>query len=831
VLYELEDVRRSFDAPALKRGEFYSANHRVVNVQADALHGITADVVGPERLPYAVILRVESHDGARAIRAVCSCMQQNCKHAAAVALAAMDLDAALRQAQDDTTVTIDERDPVPVLRLSSVASAPGRKAALVADLSFAYDRTLISPGDPRRELRSADGRTVWPRRTPFERYCMERVRAFGLGYADRERWLTFSSETVPLLRAEGWRVDIDPAFPYRVVAAGDDWSAEVYDTGSPQWFELELGVEVEGKRVSLLPVLIDALKRVGIDMNADPAALARLTTPLLGKLPNGSYVALAPERVARLLATLAGLFGDDGPVRGERARIPTLRAGALADLEGVTMRWTDAQSVRALFDDIAAFAKRPIKMPSTFKGVLRPYQRDGVAWLQALRVHDLGGILADDMGLGKTVQMLAHIAIEHAAKRLHSPVLVVAPTSVVPNWRAEIARFLPRTRVLSLAGPDRAGLFAEIDDAQIVLTSYALLTRDADRLAERNWSIVVLDEAQAIKNPRAKAAIAARRLRAHQRIALSGTPIENHLEELWSIFACAVPGLLPERARFAKVFRTPIESHGDDARRRTLAARVRPFLLRRIKERVAEELPEKTEIVHHVELSGAQRDLYETIRLTMHKHVRDEVERRGLARSRIVVLDALLKLRQVCCDPRLLKLPVAQAVKESQKLDALLEMLETLLEDGRRILLFSQFTSMLDLIKPELTRRDMPFVELRGDTRDRETPVAQFQNHEVPLFLISLRAGGTGLNLTAADTVIHYDPWWNPAVERQATDRAHRIGQQQHVFIYKLIAEHTVEERILELQERKGALAASLFDEAAGEKLDLNLDDLERLFS
>jgi len=231
-----------------------------------------------------------------------------------------------------------------------------------------------------------------------------------------------------------------------------------------------------------------------------------------------------------------------------------------------------------------------------------------------------------------------------------------------------------------------------------------------------------------------------------------------------------------------------------------------------------------------VELAGEQRDLYETIRLAMHKRVRDEVGRRGLARSRIVVLDALLKLRQVCCDPRLLKLQAAAGVRESAKLEALLEMLESLLEDGRRVLLFSQFTSMLDLIVPELHARNIPFVELRGETRDRETPVNRFQAKDVPLFLISLKAGGTGLNLTAADTVIHYDPWWNPAVERQATDRAHRIGQTQHVFVYKFIAEGTVEERILELQERKGQLAETLFDETAAAPLRLEMSDIERLF-
>ncbi len=789
VFLQPEDITRSFDERTLKRARFYFLNHYVVNVAMHPHFGASAEVFGPQHLPSAVTLQASMQDGALFLEGKCSDGLANCEHAAALALFLRDEVWELPVVNPDDDV---ELDPIPVLRLGAGPSA---------ELFFDYDGHLVRPDNAR------------PMHLPFERYCSERLRSFNLAYADRDKWLRFSSEMLAQLIADDWQIDIDPAFPYRVVKAGSEWRADVYDGPSAQWFELELGVDVEGKRVSLLPLLIDALRRSGLDLGADAAAIARLDKPLLGKLPNGTYVALEPERVARVLSTLAGLFGEDG-ARGERAKIPLVRAGALADLEGITMRWTDARSVRMLFDEITAYAKRPIEVPAMFEGTLRPYQRDGVAWLQALREHELGGILADDMGLGKTVQMLAHIAIEHHAGRLTNPVLVVAPTSVIPNWRAEIARFVPTLP------PDR-----------IELTSYGLLGRDANIYAQRDFSMVVLDEAQFIKNPRTKAAAAARQLHAQQTVALSGTPIENHLEELWSIFAFAVPGLLPERSRFARVFRTPIERRGDPSRRRALAARVRPFLLRRVKERVEQDLPEKTEIVQRIELSGAQRDLYETIRLAMHLRVREEIERRGIERSRIIVLDALLKLRQVCCDPRLLKLPAAAAVKESHKLDALLEMLESLIEDGRRVLVFSQFTSMLDLIKPALVKRSMPFVELRGDTKDRETPVARFQNGEVPIFLISLKAGGTGLNLTAADTVIHYDPWWNPAVERQATDRAHRIGQTQHVFVYKLCAQNTVEERILELQERKGALAAELLDETSSEKLDLNLDELDRLFS
>jgi SNF2 family DNA or RNA helicase len=278
------------------------------------------------------------------------------------------------------------------------------------------------------------------------------------------------------------------------------------------------------------------------------------------------------------------------------------------------------------------------------------------------------------------------------------------------------------------------------------------------------------------------------------------------------------------------LYRTPIEKHGDDARRRSLARRIRPFLLRRTKDQVEADLPAKTEIVRPVELSGGQRDLYETVRTSMHERVRAEIEARGLARSRIVVLDALLKLRQVCCDPRLVKLDAAKRVKDSAKLELLMQMLEELLPEGRRVLLFSQFTSMLELIERELASRSIGYLKLTGETRDRATPVRRFQEGKVPLFLISLKAGGTGLNLTAADTVIHYDPWWNPAVENQATDRAHRIGQDKPVFVYKLIVSGSVEEKISALQASKAALAAGVLGEDVQSSLPLTAEDVAALF-
>ncbi|MBF0094786.1 MAG: DEAD/DEAH box helicase, partial [Alphaproteobacteria bacterium] len=307
--------------------------------------------------------------------------------------------------------------------------------------------------------------------------------------------------------------------------------------------------------------------------------------------------------------------------------------------------------------------------------------------------------------------------------------------------------------------------------------------------------------------------------------------MENHLGELWSLFDFLLPGFLGDEAWFRRFFRTPIEKRGDETRRAVLARRVRPFLLRRTKEQVAADLPPKTEILQGVELDGPQRDLYEAIRLSMHARIREEIAERGLARSRITILDALLKLRQVCCDPRLLKTASGRKGVSSAKLRSLMDMLPNLVDEGRRVLLFSQFTEMLGLIEAEVTRAEIPFVKLTGQTRDRTTPVDRFQAGEIPLFLISLKAGGTGLNLTAADTVIHYDPWWNPAVEAQATDRAHRIGQNKAVFVYKMVAVGTVEEKMMELQERKRALANGVYGGSADEAAQLSPEDLEALFA
>ncbi|MBF3327438.1 DEAD/DEAH box helicase, partial [Pseudomonas aeruginosa] len=374
-----------------------------------------------------------------------------------------------------------------------------------------------------------------------------------------------------------------------------------------------------------------------------------------------------------------------------------------------------------------------------------------------------------------------------------------------------------------------------IDENDLVMTTYALLTRHAAELGKPRSHLLILDEAQNIKNATTKAAVAARELAARHRLCLTGTPLENHLGELWSLFHFLMPGWLGDARQFAQDYRTPIEKHGDEARLSHLAARLRPFLLRRTKEQVASELPPKSEFTQFVELSEAQRELYETVRLALDRKVREEIARRGLARSRIVILEALLKLRQVCCDTRLLQRQEDGArsgrALSSGKLAYLLDMLDELIAEGRRVLLFSQFTSMLALIEDALRQRGVDYVLLTGETRDRRAPVQRFQSGKVPVFLISLKAGGVGLNLTAADTVIHYDPWWNPAVENQASDRAYRIGQDKPVFVYRLIARGTVEEKIQHLQQEKAALADGLFSEGNGDGWKLDEADIDALFA
>ena len=593
-------------------------------------------------------------------------------------------------------------------------------------------------------------------------------------------------------------------------------------------------MELDGQRHNVLPWLPDLIAQAA-QHPPDPATGQPQLPPFV-YVPRGDaqggFVRLPTEPLRPWLAALLELVGERGVDFSQPSlrlsRLEALRASAALG-EGAV--WQGAASLQALVQKLqGASPIAEVPLPASMHASLRPYQQQGLNWLQFLRAQGLGGILADDMGLGKTLQTLAHIQVEKDAGRLTAPALVIAPVSLMGNWHSEAARFCPGLRTLVLHGAGRHELSDSVAEHDLVIAPYSLLQRDRERWLQLQWHLVVLDEAQNIKNASTNVAQVVSALQARHRLCLSGTPMENHLGEIWSLFHFLMPGFLGSQQRFRELFRNPIEKQGDTGRLAQLRARVAPFMLRRTKALVASELPPKVETVMRVELTGAQADLYETIRLGMEKTVREALHSKGLAKSQITILDALLKLRQVCCDPHLVPLESARQVRESAKMAQLMELLPEMLAEGRRVLLFSQFTSMLGLIEAELQARGLPWVKLTGQSQKRDEIIQRFTSGEVPLFLISLKAGGVGLNLPQADTVIHYDPWWNPAAEAQATDRAHRIGQTQNLWVVKMVAQGTIEERILALQERKAQLAQSIYGgEAARREPLFTESDLQQL--
>ena len=693
----------------------------------------------------------------------------------------------------------------PVLGLRSVEAPDetGRPAMLDAlTVDFDYEGVLVPADDERqfvRVQRAGDG----PGHQSFVRRDREaettalallrdegfqqmrvgdgpnakgRVALIHRGRDAGERWQAFMAERVPALLALGWRNTIERDFGPRPVSLVGAYDLRVTDAVAGH-FALDFGIEIDGTRMPLVPILARLLERGGY------AAAKVIDGELITSLDDGRVIKLPAERIRRLLAVMADLIEAARRTIGGALVLEETEAASVLDLEDLLpTRWENAAAIEAYAAKFRGEAEiEPVQVPAAFTATLRPYQQQGVDWLQHLRAHGMGGFLADDMGLGKTAQTIAHIVVEKAEGRLDRPALIVVPTSLVANWGAELRKFAPGLRVAVLHGSDRHARRAELAGTDVVITTYTVLARDIEEMKEHAWHLVVLDEAQVIKSPDAKATKAVCQLDTRHRLALSGTPIENNLQELWSEFAFLMPGLLGDRRGFAKRFRTPIEKNNDAVRRVQLIRRIKPFLLRRTKAEVAPELPPKHTILRRVDLGAEQRELYDTIRGTLLDTVREKLTDLTASQGRIVVLDALLKLRQVCCDPRLVKLPAARQVEGSSKLDDLMEMIGEMLPEGRRILLFSQFTSMLDLIKPRLDEAGIRYVELRGDTRDRAEPVRAFEAGEVPLFLISLKAGGRGLNLISADTVIHYDPVVEPGgrgsgVGSRAPNRPNQVG-------------------------------------------------------
>jgi len=641
--------------------------------------------------------------------------------------------------------------------------------------------------------------------------------------------LAFVEAGLPRRKAQNWNIQVHKSWPLKESTLWSDITARIKDT--ERGLKLDLMLDRQGARLDLAPLITEIFGLLPLDAagnlpkNFDlEAALAG--TSILMADGKKTCTSIEPRLLARIIRSLLDNVTNLEPFHPAEAGRYRDFADDLAD-SGITLEGDDSLLERAarlqgLNERIEA------SPPATFKGQLRPYQLVGYQWIKTLRETQFGGVLADDMGLGKTIEALAFLADLHLEQKNAMPSLVIAPTSVVGAWQRAAETFTPDLKVEVLHGLRRHGRL-EVDDlAHIYVTTYALLHRDRAVLNARHWACVIADEAQAAKNPTSNAAKRLRELNADTRLAVTGTPVENNLKDLWSLFDWVVPGLLGNREKFTTLYRTPIERMGSESAQALLNVRTRPFILRRTKEEVETDLPLKTEIIETVALGEDQQVLYESVRLTMDSQVRKMIAAKGIVASHISILAALLQLRQVCCDPRLLK-TVKGSPPPSAKFERLFEMLESLLAEGRRIIVFSQFVEMLKLIRAEVQARKWRYQWLDGATTHRDKVVDAFQSGKAELFLISLKAGGAGITLTAADTVILYDPWWNPQVERQAMDRVHRIGQDKPVFVYRLVSEGTVEEAIHQLQAKKRALADALFEGGATSGAAFTPEDIDLL--
>lgn len=753
-------------------------------------------------------------------------------------------------------------EPVGILRFDrfdhQIQNAESITQQLAAEVSFEYPAGMVLSGDlakafkgrldsqavlqqrdlgqEKKLLKQLDAvsRHVWLHQHGEFNPSFRKTAPKSYLFAQSSNWLRLILMPAEQLQQLGWTIVHGQHSPLKVqkmhtpqIEVQPHPSDEGHD--GIDWFGVGMKIQTEdGQQYDLIELLSEMVTRYPELL--EPDFFARYadehTLPLIA--PNGVIMLF---RVGDLRPIISYLFDLMSRERTEgRVKIDQYDALRLLDLQHILgMQWAGTDRLQRLQQQFKQGIEQQLPTPDGFVGELRHYQQQGLAWLQFLRQSEHAGILADDMGLGKTAQTLAHIQLEKNQNRLDRPVLIVAPTSLMSNWRQEAEKFTPELKVLTLHGADRAERFAEISQHDLILTTYPLLARDEAVLKETAYHLLILDEAQNIKNPKTKMAQVVRQLSARHRLCLTGTPMENHLGELWSLYHFLMPGFLGDQASFNKRYRTPIEKQQHQHVRQALAARVRPFMLRRRKTEVAKELPPKTLINVNVEMYPAQQKLYEAVRAGMQASIAAKIAEKGFQRSQIEILDALLKLRQVCCHPSLLKLQQFDNRAESAKLDRLLEMVQELVEEGRRILIFSQFTSMLSLIEAALQAAKIATVKLTGQTQKRAEVVEAFQHGEIPVFLISLKAGGTGLNLTTADTVIHYDPWWNPAAEDQASDRAWRIGQDKPVFVYKLITQNSIEEKILQLQQRKAKLSQGVLSEDTEQTVKFDQQELAQL--
>jgi len=699
-----------------------------------------------------------------------------------------------------------EEKPRP--RLVIVPTKNGNRTRLYGKLSFLYGDSPIELDDPQGTVLKHDEKVVHRRSPAAEEELLSNLTDFGLrmntdGKSETHVWLPKKQFTkiTHQLTESGWSVEADGR---RIRRAG---AFNLSVASNINWFELEGGCDFEGRQVAL-PALLSALRKGNKFVVLDDGTQGMLPEDWLDKY---------------------GSLAELGKSKGDALRFSHSQAALLDALLAAQENVEVDQDFMAMRDRLRSFdGVKPQKEIDSFQGELREYQREGLGWLNFLREYKFGGCLADDMGLGKTVQVLALLEAERvrADKEKHLPSLAVVPRSLVFNWIEEAEQFTPNLKVANYTGQSREAMFDQIDDHDLIVTTYGTLRRDIVKLREKEFQYAIIDEAQAIKNANSQAAKACRLVNAHSRLAMTGTPVENHLGELWSLFEFLNPGMLGRSTTFARLAKNNTDKQG----LQVLASALKPFMLRRTKKQVLTELPDKTEQTLYCEMGAEQRKHYNELRDFYRASLNSEVETHGLAKSKIHVLEALLRLRQAACHPGLLDEKHAGA--ESAKLDTLVEQLTEIISEGHKALVFSQFTSFLKLVRDRLDPLKIPYEYLDGRTRNRKAKVDAFQNNpDCPLFLISLKAGGHGLNLTAADYVFILDPWWNPAVEAQAIDRAHRIGQSQRVFAYRLICRDTVEDKIIELQKSKRDLADAIVASNNTVISDLTADDLELLLS
>ncbi len=635
--------------------------------------------------------------------------------------------------------------------------------------------------------------------------------------------LNFLGTRLPWLRRHGWRVELEGRVA--PLLESTDFATPVVrvdpeTTSGQDWFDVSFCFEY-GEGLSLTPAEVqraiqmgDAfVQRNGQTILVDTGAVEAMRD-VFSDCATGESDAAGHFRLSNIYAPFvkSSLDALDG-IDIEDTRVWRMQA----DRQNRTMRLEETD------------------IPRDLAKTLRPYQKDGVNWLHFLENNGFCGILADEMGLGKTLQALAWLRLPRRDDELNArPALIVCPTSLVENWQEEAARFAPDLRVMPMSGAERHELWDELDRADVVVTSYALLRRDIDEYRERQFSCAILDEAQHIKNRSTQNAKAAKQIRAAHRLVLTGTPVENGVADLWSIMDFLMPQYLGRHDAFRQRYELPIARGGPDAQDAQLRLRrkLHPFLLRRLKRDVAKELPPKIEKVSFCKLTSDQRAVYSELLKSSQQKISGLVAAKGFNRCRMEVLTTLLRLRQTCCHMGLLKLPGLDPEYPSGKMELFSELVDEALDSGHRILVFSQFVKMLHILRDDLDGRGIGYCYLDGSTKDRMQQVRRFNTQrDIPLFLISLKAGGTGLNLTGADMVIHFDPWWNPAVENQATDRAYRIGQKRTVFSHKLITKGTVEEKVLELQKRKKAIIDATVESDDAMVKSMSWEDVQELLS